>query len=332
MKAQRLVFSEKQEVHLETFEPAAPGAGQVTAKAICSLISTGTEGIVFNRLFDPGTSFDRWVKKYPFYPGYSLLSEIVEVGPGVKDRKMGQRVVSRHGHTSYITDLAEKMFPVPDGVSSDQAVWFALAKIAAMGMKAADFRLGKSVAVIGAGPVGQMAMRWALAAGSQPVIAIDTEPMRLELARRGGVTDILAKSIQEAVADLSDMTQNQLLDIVVDSTGHPAVFGQALRAVRRFGTLLLLGTPGSPDQQHLTDDVMTRGLHIVGTHDAHDRPEWNTPMIVQLFFDLVRQGRFNVDGLITHRFAPQDCMEAYRTINKQRGQTMGIAFDWSQLA
>jgi threonine dehydrogenase-like Zn-dependent dehydrogenase len=67
-------------------------------------------------------------------------------------------------------------------------VWFALAKIPFMGARAADLPIGDSVAIIGAGPVGQMALRWMHALRCNYVVAVVTIASRLEHARRGGAT------------------------------------------------------------------------------------------------------------------------------------------------
>src|SRR5277367_4719535 len=126
--AARLVFPSKQQVILEPFDPGKPGKDQVLIRTHLSLMSTGTENIVFNRLFDPGTHWDQWVK-YPFYPGYGSVGVIEAVGEGVEHLRRGQRVAFRAPHRSQAVEEAANCFPIPDGVSFEQAVWFALAKI-----------------------------------------------------------------------------------------------------------------------------------------------------------------------------------------------------------
>jgi NADPH:quinone reductase-like Zn-dependent oxidoreductase len=78
----RVVFAGKQLVSLESAESRELANGQVRVKSRYSLISTGTENIVFNRLFSAGSHWDNWVT-YPFYPGYSIVGDIVEVADDV---------------------------------------------------------------------------------------------------------------------------------------------------------------------------------------------------------------------------------------------------------
>ncbi len=326
--ATRLVFTGKQNVQSESFDPGKPGDDEILLRNVCTLMSTGTENIVFNRLFDPGTHWDQWVK-YPFYPGYCAIGEVVEAGAKVKDLKPGQLVAHRGGHASAQRCKADEAYPVPAEVLPEDAVWFGLAKIAFMGAKAIRYNLGDSVLVAGAGPIGQMTVRWANAAGVSSLVCVDPMAKRLELALKGGASRVFAKGLSEApVPDVVDACGGELPAVVVDATGNAAVFTEALRFARKFGRVLLLGDTGSPAQQHLSSDVICKGLTIMGAHDPHTTAEWSESRIVQLFFTLVRMGRFNVDGLNTHTFDPSQPLEAYRVANKDRGNTMGILFNW----
>jgi 2-desacetyl-2-hydroxyethyl bacteriochlorophyllide A dehydrogenase len=328
MTAQRLVFPAKQKVLLEDFDPGRPGAGQVLVRTHLSLMSTGTENIVFNRLFEPGTHWDNWVK-YPFYPGYAMVGVVEEVGDGVTALRVGQRVAYRNGHRSHDVVDVEKCFPIPDNLAFEQAVWFALGKITFHGARAAAYLLGDSVLVIGAGPIGQMSIRWARAAGAASITVVDTAATRLPLAQSGGATALVEKSIGEARDAVLKAGEGTLPRVVIDSTGSATVFAAALGLARNFGRVVVLGDTGAPAQQKLTSDVIMRGLTIVGAHDGHDDAEWNQKTIIGLFFRLAASGRFPLEGLTSHVFAPDQCAEAYATANRDRASTMGVIFDWA---
>ncbi len=120
MIAQRLVFPAKQKVLLEDFVPGTPGPGQVLVRSHLSLMSTGTENIVFNRLFEPGTHWDNWVK-YPFYPGYATVGVVEGIGEGVTALKPGQRVAYRSPHRSHDVVAADRCYPIPDNVPCEDA-------------------------------------------------------------------------------------------------------------------------------------------------------------------------------------------------------------------
>ncbi len=326
--AERIVFPGKQQVALEQFEPPRVGRGQLAIRSLCSLMSTGTEGIVFNRLFEPDTHWNRWVK-YPFYPGYALVGEVKEIGPEVEGFHVGDRVAARVGHASQQIVPATACYPVPNGIALQDAAWFALAKIAFAGARAAGHVLGDRVLIIGAGPIGQMTTRWAVAAGAEVVAIVDPVERRLEIARHGGATHCLSCPLDDCGTALAGVVGGHPLRVVIDSTGNPAVLSAATRLAPDQGRIVILGDTGTPSQQHITSDVIRRRLTIVGAHDSYQDPEWSEARVTQLFFQLLRSGRINMDGMNTHQFVPADCGQAYEIANTRRGETMGILFDWT---
>ena len=329
--ATRVVFPAANTVELEDFDVADVRAGWLRVRSECSLMSTGTEGIVLRRLFDDDS---HWVlfARYPFYPGYAVVGVVAELGDGVEGFTLGQRVVTRAAHASEHVVPALMCTPVPDEVESPEAAWFAFAKIALMGAWAAEHGIGSTVAVIGAGPIGQMALRWAVASGARHAVAVDGFASRLELARHGGATAVIAETLPAARDSVIESCGGHP-DVVIDSTGNADVFAEALVLASDRGRVVLLGDTGSPHSQRLTADVITRGIHVVGAHDTNSmkQPGWDGDRrLHELFFELVRRGRFDVDHLNTHTFAPADCRAAYDLATQRRGDTMGVLFDWTQ--
>jgi 2-desacetyl-2-hydroxyethyl bacteriochlorophyllide A dehydrogenase len=326
--ARRLVFTGKQEVRIEPFAVDLPGKGEVLLRTQLSLMSTGTENIVFNRLFDPGTHWDNWVK-YPFYPGYTSVGIVEAVGDDVVTLSVGDRAAFRVGHRSHAILAAQHCQAIPEELPSEQAVWFALAKIAFLGAQAAHYQLGDSVLVIGAGPIGQMSLRWARVAGAVSILLVDSAPDRMHLGKAGGATEAILLPIEQAEDAVLEAGGGKLPRVVIDSTGHAAVFAAALGLAAAHGRVVLLGDTGQPERQVLTPDVITRGLTIVGVHDSHNTDAWNDATITTLFFNLAAGNRFPLEGLNSHRFKPEQCAEAYAVANRDRARTMGILFDWT---
>ena len=307
----RIVFTGKQRVEVEDFELRPPRDEETVVRTLYSLMSTGTENIAFNRNFDPGTHWEAWVR-YPFRPGYLSVGTTED----------GTHVFHRRPHASHHCVPLAHCTPVPDSVNPRDATWCGLAKIAFSGRTVADYRIGEDVVIVGAGPIGQMSVRWAHASGLATVTVVDLTPFRLELARRGGATETIQRPVAEC--GLSDVP------LVIDTTGNADVLPECLRICGRFGRVVLLGDTGRPGTQHLTSDVIVKGLTIVGTHDMHDRGGWPEPCVNALFFNLVTTGRFSLDGLITHVLDPRDASKAYELANTARDETMGICFDWTQ--
>lgn len=323
----KIIFADKKKVSIEEFELDKPAPDQVFIRTIVSLISTGTETIAYNRNFDPGTHWDNYIK-YPFEPGYSTVGRVEKIGADVTKVTEGQLVALKSSHASAHIVSEQQCLPIPEFMTPESAAWFALAKITFMGARAAEYQIGDRVLIIGAGPIGQLSVRWARAAGAETVIAVDLIQERLKFATDGGASYVFAKAPLDCLEDIKNACGGELPDIVMDTTGNPKVFPQALQSVRTFGKVVLLGDAGSPASQHLTSDVVLRGVTIRGAHDTHEDERWTSQSIHQLFTNLVTSGRFNLDGLNTHTFAPEDCEKAYELASEQRGSTMGILFKW----
>ncbi|HXG40940.1 MAG TPA: zinc-binding dehydrogenase [Candidatus Limnocylindrales bacterium] len=326
--ALRVVFPAPGAVELEPFDPGVPGEDEVAVRTICSLISSGTEGIVLHQLFSPGTGWADY-GRLPFHPGYAAVGVVEQVGAGVVSLAPGDRVAVRRGHASRHVVAASECFPVPSLLRAEDAVWFALASIGFRGCQAARISLGDDVLVVGAGPIGQMLLRWAVVAGAHRIVVVDPLTERLSFALQGGASSVVDRPVDEAAVDLAGGGGTP--GIIVDTTGNAAVFRPLLRLAPPFGRIVLLGDTGRPEEQRLTHDVVLKGLSIVGAHDGHERDGWTGRRVCELFFDLLAAGRFPVDGLITHRFAPADAAQAYELAVNRRERTMGLLFDWSKV-
>ena len=328
----RLVFPARGRVELEEFDVGAVGPAQALVRTRWSLISSGTERTVLHARYDAGTHWEGY-GRYPFFPGYSAVGEVVAVGDAVSDLAVGDVVAARIGHASlHVTD-AIGCTRVPEGVDARDATWFAFAKIARMGARVAEYGLGARVLTIGAGMIGQMSVRWANAAGVASNVVVDPVAARLALASLGGATATSTAPVSDRDAVLAACGGVQP-DVVVDATGNAVVFSAALQLVAFGGRVVLVGNTGSPSEQRLTDDVITRCLTIVGAHDVLSMltSPWDGDRALhEHFFHLARERQFDLGGLITDVFAPAEAEAAYRALDERPAETLGVCFDWAGL-
>ena len=336
MLSRNVVFTAPKTVALvaEEIPPATPRS--ILVRAEHSLVSTGTELICLGGEYEPGSHWDKWVK-FPHKPGYNLVGIVEEAGAEVTEYSVGDRVALRANHkewTRWNCVLADRGLKVPDEIAPDAAAWFGMACIAQIGVRRAAHALGDAVVIIGAGLLGQLVTQYLRLQGAREIIVIDTAPARLQLAKDHGATQTLNMKVGEARAAVYDLTGGLGADVVYDITGHVAVFAPALGLARRFGKLLLLGDAAQPAGQHLTPDVVTRGVQIVGAHDSmppkipseHDR--WTHSEMSRLFFSYLQRGQMRVADMVTHRFAPEDTPQAYAQLLADRSTALGVIFDW----
>ena len=121
--------------------------------------------------------------------GYSLCGEVVEVGAGVEELSVGQRVACAGNlyalHAEYNWVPRNLCVPVPDGVRDEHAAFTTVGAIAMQGYRQSDARLGETACVIGLGLVGQLLVQLLRAAGVN-VVGFDPSEERCRLAERAG--------------------------------------------------------------------------------------------------------------------------------------------------
>lgn len=328
----RIIFPTKGQVVLESFEPGLPGAEEISVRSLYSLMSIGTETTILHQKYAPDTHFADMFSFPQLQTGVQTVAQVEQVGSAVTEFSAGDLIYMRKGHCSHQVIAASECSPVPEEIDLKQACWAGLAKTAFRAAWAGRFELGQSLLIIGAGPVGQMAIRWAVAAGVEEISVVELSELRLEHARQGGANRLFNGSLSDCLDKVQALNGGKGPSLVVDVTGNAEVFSLALAAAARFGKVILLGDSGYPGKQCLTSDVMTKGLTVQATHDSHDRDGWDQRRIDRLFFDLVTRKKFDLSGLMTHEFTPQDCEEAYRLAGAQRERVMGVLFNWQETA
>jgi 2-desacetyl-2-hydroxyethyl bacteriochlorophyllide A dehydrogenase len=325
----RIVFPEKGRVALQPFDLPEPGPLDVRVRTLYSLMSTGTETIILHQKYAPDSHFARMFSFPQLKTGVQAVGEIDQIGARVGEFAVGDKVFMRMAHGSHQVLPAERCSAVPRGIDLKSACWCGLAKTAFRAAWAGRLHIAGHVLVIGSGPVGQMAIRWTRVAGAASLVAVDLSEPRLAHAARGGATATIRGEVAEHLPQIRSLDAGRGPSLVIDTTGNPAVLQQALSAAAMFGQVILLGDTGFPGRQCLSSEVMTRGLTVQATHDSHDRDGWTQRRIDGLFFNCVADGRFNLSGLISHQFPPEECQAAYALAENQREQAMGILFDWT---
>ncbi|WP_309398451.1 zinc-dependent alcohol dehydrogenase [Cerasicoccus maritimus] len=330
-------FVAQGEVELVSSELGEPNANEVIVKNDWSLISAGTELTCLHRRFAAGTHWDDWLK-YPHTPGYSAAGRIIAVGSeAAKEWSVGDRVAARIAHASHVCVNAESLYRLPDGLDASLAAWVGLLKIVQVGARTADPELGSKVVIVGCGILGQLAVQYMAHAGCETIIAIDTNQSRLDTAQANGATHVIASGIGESGEAVLQACYGEAPDIVIDVTGSSAVLPHCLAMVRDFGKVVLLGDPGDPNGQHITKDIILRGVRLLGAHDNHPalafapRNNWTPDRMINYGLRLLANGKLDVARLTSHRFPATEAKEAYAMASDPSQDNLGILLDWSHV-
>jgi len=172
---------------------------------------------------------------------------------------------------------------------------------------------GDSVAVIGCGGVGNAAIAGARLAGASPIIAIDRDPKKLQMATELGATHTIDASKVDAVKAVQELTDGFGADVVVDAVGRPETWKQAFHARDLAGTVVLVGVP-TPDMtlEMPLIDFFSRGGSLKSSWYGDCLPERDFPALV----DLYRQGRLPLDKFVSERIKLDQVEDAFATMHR----------------
>ena len=235
MKGKRVVWPQRGQVKIEEFDLPTVGENQVLVKTDVSLISPGTE-----RAFLLG--LPNAVGSYPQRPGYSNVGEVIDIGAGVTDIAVGDKVASSAGHSSHVLLSANNAFKVANGFAEEAAVFFNLCAISLQGVRKARIELGEPVAVMGQGLIGLLALQLARLNGAFPVIAVDVAENRLKLALECGADFALNPKDAAFEDKLADITKGEGPSVVIEATGSPEPVNTAFKLAGWRGRVILLAS------------------------------------------------------------------------------------------
>jgi threonine 3-dehydrogenase len=169
---------------------------------------------------------------------------------------------------------------------------------------------GRSVLVTGCGPIGLCAVGIAKAAGASLVIATDTEPYRLELARTMGADLALDAVEADTEQRIGEATGGDGVEVVLEMSGAPPALDQALRVITRGGSISLLGIFGEPPRVDLSELVIMKGIRLHGIFGRRIYDTWERTQ------SLLRGG-LDVTPIITHRLALEEWKQAFELIGSR---------------
>jgi 2-desacetyl-2-hydroxyethyl bacteriochlorophyllide A dehydrogenase len=198
---------------------------------------------------------------------------------------------------------------VPEAVSDDIALF--AGDVMGTGYHAvaeSGIRPGDSVAVLGLGPVGLCAVQVALASGASPVIAIDSVPERLEVARGFGAVPV--HLTEESPRDVvRALTEKRGVDAAIDAVGHPEALDLAVRLARKAATVVAIGVYAEPCQVHM-GLVWIKALTLKTGHA-------NVIGHVDRMLRMLAAGTLDPTPLVTHHLPLDDAAEAYAIYDRR---------------
>lgn len=169
---------------------------------------------------------------------------------------------------------------------------------------------GKTVAIIGCGPIGIMAVGVAKAAGASQVIALDLNDYRLDLAKEMGATTVINSRNEDPLQVVKELTNGHGVDVVCEMSGHPIAMNQGFKMVTNGGRVSILSLPVRPVEIDVTNDIVFKGITVQG---ITGRKMFETRRRVS---GLLQSGQVDVEPMITHHFPLEDFEKGFELMNE----------------
>jgi 2-desacetyl-2-hydroxyethyl bacteriochlorophyllide A dehydrogenase len=341
-----LVFRGPNQIAIERVPLPKPGPGEAVIRVTLTTIC--------------GTDLHILKGEYPVKPGLIIGHEPVgmihELGVGVNGYKIGNRVlvgaITPCGQCSYclsgnwsqcggaiggwkfgntingaqaeyllVPNAQANLAKIPDDLRDEQVVL--LADIASTGISAAesaDLQIGDTVAIFAQGPIGLCATAGAKLKGASLIIAVESDPVRAQMAKRMGADVVLDFEKMDVITEIKRLTDGRGVDVAIEALGTQSTFENALRALRAGGTLSSLGVYSGKLSVPLEPFAAGLGDHKIITTLCPGGKER-----MRRLMELVRHGRLDLTPFLTHTFSLDHITEAYKLFGERREGVIKVA-------
>ena len=292
-------------------EPAGPTGRQFKARTVYSGVTNGTER---NDLL--GGNYAHRDEDLPAGWGYQNVGRVIEVGPTVRDLKVGDLLYMSADHMEYVVMPEDGLLIVlPESVDPKHAALFGMASVAMHTCRNADLAMGEQVLIVGAGFVGQMAAQIASVMGAR-VTLCDLDERRLEIARKiGAAEEVLNVPVEGWEKNVPANTY----DAVIDVAGVPGMEDKLIAAARWRGRVLLIA---GRTQVNYTFNL-GQGREITIKQNSHfDRSD------LANLCRLVARGMVAIGPLIRDALPVVEAGRIYDTLRDRPNELLGTVFVW----
>ena len=286
-----------------------------------------------------------FIARFPLTPGHEFAGEIVEIGCAVKGFKVGNRVTGDNtvlcgecyycrrnmplfcenfyslgcngpgGFAEYVVVNYDKVFPISEKLSYDEACFAEPLACAIHGMDIIDIQCGDDVLIFGAGPTGILLTQLIHQGGAANVVVCASSKEKLDLIEKNGYAKTVLMDRNDYSIHTTQLHQMfpKGFDVVIDATGVPAVLEQCLNFPKARGKIVVYGVAGNEDTIRIKPyQIFEKELKLIGsfaqTH-CFDRA-----------VKFMEEGIVKVDDLASHHYSLDDFDKAMDQMLNGRGQ------------
>jgi predicted dehydrogenase/threonine dehydrogenase-like Zn-dependent dehydrogenase len=281
--------------------------------------------------------------------GYSCSGVVLQVGAGVTDLHVGDRVACAGAgianHAELVLAPRNLVTLVPEACPLKDAASVTLGAIAMQGVRRADPRLGEFVAVIGLGLLGQLTVQMLKAAGCR-VIGFDVDARRTALAGKLGADHVFVVTAVDAIHEVRQLTGGHGVDaVIVTAASHSdEIVQQAMEIARKKGRVVVVGAVGlglkrSPFYEKELD-LLISSSYGPGRYDHHyeqggvDYPyayvRWTENRNMAEYLRLVGEGKIRLESILEQEYALAEATQAYQRLQTAEVKPLAVVLRYPQ--
>lgn len=269
----------------------------------------------------------------PLPLGYCNVGEVIDIGVGVTDFKIGDRVVSNGHHAEVVCIGQNLVAKIPEEVSFEAASFTVIGAIGLQGIRLINPTFGETIVVTGLGLIGLISAQILLANGCR-VIGLDFDQSKVELAKTFGVEAYCVRDATNPVTLVESITNGIGADgvLITASTKSNDVIAQAAGMSRKKGRIVLVGVVGLDINR---SDFFKKELSFQvscsygpGRYDenyeekGHDYPigyvRWTEKRNFEAILSALAKGQLKVDSLITESIKLEDYLSIYGNMSNSK--------------
>lgn len=278
----------------------------------------------------------------PIAMGYSNVGVVEEVGDGVTEFSVGDRVVSNGSHAELVCVPKNLASIIPENVKDEDAVYTVVSSIALQGVRLLQPTIGENIVVMGLGLIGLISIQILKANGCN-VLGMDFDSSKVEISKKMGIESLLLEDGIDPITIAKDFSKNIGIDgvIITASTKSQEPIHNAAQMCRQKGRIILVGVVGLNLQRN---DFYEKELSFSvscsygpGRYDKSyeengvDYPigyvRWTEKRNFDSVLDMISKEALNFDYLKSREFKFEDAHKAYELLLNNKS-SLGIMLNY----
>ena len=323
------VVSENSTIQIQTISDPELGPNDILVKmAACGICGSDVEK-VFGSYGQPSMKL-----------GHEPAGTIIKIGSKVRDLMIGDRVFTHHHVACYSKGSHEcshgnetmckeyyrsnlnpcglaneyvvpewnvnhgGVLKIPDSMSFEEAAMIEPLACCVRAWTKFNYQKNDSAVILGVGPTGIMHALLAKSAGFSKIFCLDLNDFRLEFAKKLGFEIVRSDdtSLSEKIIESTDTSG---VDVAIVATGSLEAFRDAIKLVRKGGTIVMFGVPSKGASIDIDMSIVySKEITITTTYAASD-------LDTKTALELIASGKIDVKSLITHKYSLEDSQKAF---------------------